>query len=97
MTLSEIQEIVSHNFKYEKEVTLDTKLTDITGDSLEFLALMFHIEEKYNIDLELEFFEDVETVKDLIDKMEKNHFRGFTKQPRMIYTNRTPTRNNELP
>jgi acyl carrier protein len=71
MTLSEIQEIVSHNFKYEKEVTLDTKLTDITGDSLEFLALMFHIEEKYDIDLELEFFEDVETVKNLIDKMEK--------------------------
>jgi acyl carrier protein len=77
MIPSKIKEIILEYYKYEGEITADTRLSDFIPSSLEYLEFLFFIEERYNIDLGPEFMQDMETLGDLVNKMKKYHFGGL--------------------
>lgn len=77
MIPSKIKEIISEYYKYEKEVTSDTRLSDFIPSSLEYLEFLFFIEERYDVDLGPEFLEDMDTLGDLVNKMKKYHLGGL--------------------
>ena len=55
---------------YLKDVKLTTKIEDLGFDSIDEISLLMKIEEYFNISLdETEFYDGIETVQDLCDKI----------------------------
>lgn len=63
--LKEVQKTIKE--KYNKNVELETILTDTGIDSLDLLDLVVEIEEKHNVKITDEELIEIKTVKDIVE------------------------------
>ncbi len=71
--LEKIQKILSQELNIDKEsITLQTNFRDDLGaDSLDLFEMVMSLEDEYDIQFETEQLENVKTVQDFIDVLEK--------------------------
>lgn len=69
-----ISEIFQEIFEYNGEVSLQTKREDIPGwDSLQHVALIETIENKFNIHLSMDEMIEMQTVRDIINVLSRHN------------------------
>ena len=70
MLFEEIREVISEQLGIEKdEVKLETTFADLGADSLDLFQIVIELEEKY--DIQIEDVENLKTIKDAVDYVEK--------------------------
>lgn len=71
MLFEEIREVICEQLGIEKEeVSLDTTFEALGADSLDLFQIVIDLEEKY--DVQIEEVENLKTIKDAVDYVEKN-------------------------
>jgi len=71
MLFEEIREVICEQLGIEKdEVKIETTFEDLGADSLDLFQIVIELEEKY--DIQIEEAEDLKTIKDAVDYVEKN-------------------------
>jgi acyl carrier protein len=71
MLFEEIREVICEQLGIEKEeVELETTFQDLGADSLDLFQIVIELEEKYGI--QIEDVENLKTIKDAVDYVEKN-------------------------
>ena len=71
MLFEEIREVICEQLGIEKdEVKLETTFEELGADSLDLFQIVIDLEEKY--DIQIEEAEDLKTIKDAVDYVEKN-------------------------
>lgn len=85
MIFDKVKEIIVENLGCEEEdVKLESTLIgDLGADSLDIVEMSMSIEDEFNVKIKDEDFENIKTVKDIIDYIEKNNgweinfFKGY--------------------
>jgi len=71
MLFEEIREVICEQLGIEKdEVKIETTFEDLGADSLDLFQIVIELEEKY--DIQIEEAEDLKTIKDAVDYVEKS-------------------------
>ena len=71
MLFEEIREVICEQLGIEKEeVTLETTFDELGADSLDLFQIVIELEEKYNV--QIEEVENLKTIKDAVEYVEKN-------------------------
>ena len=71
MLFEEVREVICEQLGIEKEeVKLETTFQDLGADSLDLFQIVIELEEKYSI--QIEDVENLKTIKDAVDYVEKN-------------------------
>ena len=71
MLFEEIKEVICEQLGIEKdEVKIETTFEDLGADSLDLFQIVIELEEKY--DIQIEEAEDLKTIKDAVDYVEKS-------------------------
>lgn len=75
MIFNKIKEIIVENLGCEEEdVVLEANLIkDLNADSLDIVELSMACEDKFGVKIEDEDFEKIQTVKDIVDYVEKKN------------------------
>ena len=67
-----ISELIVENTEVEKSsLVRSATFSSLDLDSLDVVTLLYEIEEKYNVEIDLEDIEGVETYGDFIDKIQQ--------------------------
>ena len=70
MLFEEIREIICEQLGIDKdEVSLEISLEELGADSLDLFQIITELEQKYNI--EMEEVEDIKTIQDAVNLVEK--------------------------
>ena len=69
--LDKIQYILSEYFGVKDILTEETRISDVGIDSMQFLEVLFHVEEEYDVTLDPSIASDINTIGDLIEKVKK--------------------------
>ena len=65
-TIEKIIDSIQENIHYEKIIEPEMDLTkDMDIDSIELMMIMYTIEEKFSIEIEVEYLNRIKTVKDI--------------------------------
>lgn len=65
-TIQKIIDSIQENIHYEKIIEPEMDLTkDMDIDSIELMMIMYTIEEKFSIEIEVEYLNRIKTVKDI--------------------------------
>jgi acyl carrier protein len=71
MLFEEIRDVICEQLGIEQEeVKLETTFEELGADSLDLFQIVIELEEKYNI--QIEEVEDLKTIKDAVEYVEKN-------------------------
>ena len=71
MLFEEIRDVICEQLGIEKEeVSLDTTFEELGADSLDLFQIVIELEEKY--DVQIEEVENLKTIKDAVEYVEKN-------------------------
>ena len=71
MLFEEIRDVICEQLGIEKEeVSLDTTFEELGADSLDLFQIVIELEEKYNV--QSEEVENLKTIKDAVEYVEKN-------------------------
>jgi acyl carrier protein len=71
MLFEEIREVICEQLGIEKEeVSLETTFEDLGADSLDLFQIVIELEEKYCI--QIEDVENLKTIQDAVEYVEKN-------------------------
>jgi len=71
MLFEEIREVICEQLGIEKdEVKIETTFEDLGADSLDLFQIVIELEEKY--DIQIEEAEDLKTIKDAVDYVQKS-------------------------
>ncbi|WP_160685115.1 acyl carrier protein [Clostridium sp. C2-6-12] len=71
MLFEEIRDVICEQLGIEQEeVKLETTFEELGADSLDLFQIVIELEEKYNI--QIEEVEDLKTIQDAVEYVEKN-------------------------
>ena len=71
MLFEEIREVICEQLGIEEdEVKIETTFEELGADSLDLFQIVIELEEKYNI--QIEDVENLKTIQDAVDYVEKN-------------------------
>ena len=72
MILSKLAEIISETANCPiEQIVPDARLEDLGLDSLKAITVLYDLEEEYNIEIPNELIETMETVGDIVSKIEQ--------------------------
>ena len=65
-TIEKIIDSIQENINYGKIIKPETDLTkDMDVDSIEMMMILYTLEEKFSIDIEVEYLDRIKTVNDI--------------------------------
>lgn len=71
MIFEKVVEIIRENLAYEGELSMETNLIeDLDADSLDIVDISLELEEEYDIEVEDEDFEKLNTIEDIVKYIE---------------------------
>lgn len=70
-TIEKIIDSIKENINYESPIKPDMDLTkDMDIDSIELMMIMYTLEEKFSIEIEVEYLDRIKTVNDIASLVE---------------------------
>ncbi len=71
MIFEKVVEIIRENLAYDGELSMETNLIeDLDADSLDIVDISLELEEEYDIEVEDEDFEKLNTIEDIVKYIE---------------------------